>query len=83
MPACGVSAYQTHIENLGRVEFLLPERFLLDELVVHIGRVVDQHIEPAFVLGDAFKKRGHLFVVTVIAVDWHPFAAIGGDLLEE
>ena len=67
MPAGNIGRAQSDIENADCRYFLLPEFLLLDQLMVHKGRIVDQHIEVPLLRFDLGKDAGDLQVIAMIA----------------
>ena len=67
MPARDIGRAQADIEDVDELERLGPEAARLDELVVQEGRVVDEDVDVALLLGNAREQRRHLCIIAVIA----------------
>jgi hypothetical protein len=72
-------AAQTDIQNLRQVQRLFPEAAGQDQLVVDMGDIVDQDVEPALLFLDLLEQRLDLGVVGM--VDAHGNACAAGGLV--
>ncbi len=69
VPRRHISRAQPNVEHIGELEWLLPERLWIRQIVVDGRGVVDQQIQPATFVRDSFEQGGNRGVVAVIDID--------------